>query len=200
MGERPRPAAQRALAATRPPQQMTLEPDDFARLYRRHAQSLLVFFQRRLHDPELATDLMADTFTMALDRRGQFRGHSEEELSGWLWTIARSTLREHERHGDAVRRGARRLGRERRALSDRELERIEELAGLADLRDAVTRRMAELPPEQREALRLRVLEDLPYEQVAAQMGLTVQNARARVSRALRRLGSELRDQPGAPEQ
>ncbi|MCL2769776.1 MAG: sigma-70 family RNA polymerase sigma factor [Solirubrobacterales bacterium] len=179
---------------------MTLEPDDFARLYRRHAQSLLVFFQRRLHDPELATDLMADTFTMALDRRGQFRGHSEEELSGWLWTIARSTLREHERHGDAVRRGARRLGRERRALSDRELERIEELAGLADLRDAVTRRMAELPPEQREALRLRVLEDLPYEQVAAQMGLTVQNARARVSRALRRLGSELRDQPGAPEQ
>lgn len=178
---------------------MTLDPDDFARLYRRHAQSLLVFFQRRVHDPELATDLMADTYTMALDRRAQFRGESEEELSGWLWTIARSTLREHERRGDAARRSARRLGRERRALSDREIERIEELAGIADLRDAVTRRMAELPAEQREALRLRVLEDLPYEQVAAELGLSVQSARARVSRALRRLGAELRDEPGAPQ-
>ncbi|HVR05059.1 MAG TPA: sigma-70 family RNA polymerase sigma factor [Solirubrobacteraceae bacterium] len=178
---------------------MSLDTDDFARLYRRHAQSLLVFFQRRVHDPELATDLMADTFTMALDRRAQFRGSSEVELSGWLWSIARSTLREHERRGEAARRGARRLGRERRALGDRELERIEELAGVAELRDAVVRRLAQLPEEQREAVRLRVLEDLSYEEVAARLGLSVETVRARVSRALRRLGSELRDHPGAPE-
>src|SRR5580700_6327606 len=103
---------------------MTLGTEDFSRLYRRHAQSLLLFFQRRVHDPELATDLMADTFTIALDRRSQYRGSSDEELSGWLWSIAQSTLREHERHGEAARRGAKRLGRERRALADRELERI----------------------------------------------------------------------------
>jgi RNA polymerase sigma factor (sigma-70 family) len=178
---------------------MTLGPEDFSRLYRRHAQSLLVFFQRRTHDPELATDLMADTFTMALDRRAQFRGDGEEELSGWLWAIARSTLREHERRGEAARRGARRLGRERRALGDRELERIEELAGLAQLREAAARRLAELPADQREAVRLRVLEDLPYAEVATRMGLSVEATRMRVSRALHQLAIELTDDPGPPQ-
>lgn len=177
---------------------MTLGTEDFSRLYRRHAQSLLLFFQRRVHDPELATDLMADTFTIALDRRSQYRGVSDEELSGWLWSIARSTLREHERHGEAARRGAKRLGHERRALADRELERIEELAGLAALREAAARRLDELPSQQREAVRLRVLEDLPYEQVAERMGLSVEAARARVSRALRQLAVQLTDDPGSP--
>jgi RNA polymerase sigma factor (sigma-70 family) len=177
---------------------MSLGPEDFSRLYRRHAQSLLVFFQQRVHDPELATDLMADTFTIALDRRAQFRGASEEELSGWLWSIAQSTLREHERRGDAARRGAQRLGRERRALGDREIERIEELAGLAELREAAALRLEELPAEQREAVRLRVLEDLSYEQVAARLGLNVEAARMRVSRGLRQLAAELTDDPGPP--
>jgi RNA polymerase sigma-70 factor (ECF subfamily) len=178
---------------------MAVGPEDFARLYRRHAQSLLVFFQRRVHDPELATDLMADTFTTALDRRAQFRGQSPQELSGWLWSIAQSTLREHERRGEAARRGAKRLGRDRRALSDREIERIEELAGLAELREAAARRLAELPAEQREAVRLRVLDGLPYEQVAARLQVSVQVARTRVSRALRQLEIELREDPGPPQ-
>ncbi|HTB49413.1 MAG TPA: sigma-70 family RNA polymerase sigma factor [Solirubrobacteraceae bacterium] len=177
---------------------MTIGAEDFSRLYRRHAQSLLVFFQRRVDDPELATDLMADTFTMALDRREQFRGSTEEELSGWLWSIAQSTLRDHERRGEVAQRGARRLGAERRALSDWEIERIEELAGRAQLREAAARRLNELPTEQREAVRLRILEDLPYEQVASRLGLTVEATRMRVSRALRQLAQELKDDPEAP--
>lgn len=177
---------------------MDLEPQDFTRLYRRHAQALLVFFQRRVKDPEVATDLMADTFTMALDRRRQFRGDSEDELSGWLWSIAQSMLREHERRGEAAARGARRLGRERRALSDREIERIEELAGLDQLRNAVRWHVAELPAEQREAVRLRVLEDLSYGEIAERLGVSVQTTRMRVSRALRQLAYDLDRDAGAP--
>jgi len=170
---------------------MSLEPDDFARLYRRYAQSLLLFFQRRVQEPEIATDLMADTFTMALDRREQFRGDSEEELSGWLWSIAQSLLRAHERHGEAAARGARRLGRERRALSDREIERIEELAGLAELRGAVRRGMTQLPDDQREAVCLRVLEDLSYSEISKRLGVSIPTIRMRVSRALRQLADDL---------
>jgi RNA polymerase sigma-70 factor, ECF subfamily len=174
---------------------MALESEDLARLYRRYAQSLLLFFQRRVQDPELATDLMADTFATALERRKQFRGDTEEERSGWLWSIAQSTLRDHERHGEAVARGVRRLGRERRALTDREIERIEELAGMAELREAVRRRMAALPAERREAVRLRVIEDLPYDEIAARLGLSTETARMRVSRTLRQLAAELSGDP-----
>jgi RNA polymerase sigma-70 factor (ECF subfamily) len=171
---------------------MALDHDDFLRLYRRSASVLIVFFQRRLHDAELATDLTADTFTVALERRAQFRGSSDEELSGWLWSIAQSLLREHERRAEAGRRTARRLGRDRRALTDREIERIEELAGLAELRDAVSQGMASLPPDQREAVALRVLEDLSYAEIAERLDITDSGARTRVSRGLRTLGVHIR--------
>lgn len=175
-----------------------LDADDFTALYRRYAQPLLLFFQRRVHDPELATDLMGELFAVALDRRAQYRGSDESELSGWLWAIARSTLRDHERRDVTERRGAQRLGVERRALTDREIERIEELAGLAQLRQLVATRLAELPEDQRTAVTLRVIDDLPYKDVAARMGVRIPTARAHVSRALRRLSRELLDRDLVP--
>jgi RNA polymerase sigma-70 factor (ECF subfamily) len=172
---------------------MALDADAIARLYRRNAQTLLVFFQRRVHDAELATDLLAETFTTALDRREQFRGSDETELSGWLWAIARSTLRDHERREATERAATSQLKVERRSLTDREIERIEELAGIAELRSIAAARLAELPPDQQTAVRLRVLEDLPYLEVAERMGTNVAGARTHVSRGLRRLSRELRD-------
>jgi RNA polymerase sigma-70 factor (ECF subfamily) len=173
---------------------VTLTEDDFLRLYRRMAGVLLVFFQRRLHDAELATDLTADTFTVALERRDQYRGTSDEELSGWVWAIARSLLRDHERRAETGRRTARRLGRERRALTDREIERIEELAGIRELREAVAAGMADLPEDLRTAVALRVLEDLSYTEIAQRLGITASGARTRVSRALRILADRIRRQ------
>jgi RNA polymerase sigma-70 factor, ECF subfamily len=173
-----------------------LTEEDFLRLYRRSATSLLMFFQRRLFDPEVATDLMADTFTVALERRDQYRGTTDTELSGWLWSIARSLLRDHERREETGRRTALLLGRERRALTDREIERIEELAGIRELREAVAAGMSELPAEQREAVILRVLEDLTYAEIAVRMDITASHARTRVFRGLRALGDRIRRQHG----
>jgi RNA polymerase sigma-70 factor (ECF subfamily) len=169
-------------------------PDDYTRLYRRHAQPLLLHFQRRVHDPELAAELLADTFESAIGAGRSFRGESERELSGWLWTIARNTLADHFRRqeGESVRR--RRMGRVRRALTDREIERVEELAGIAELREAVAQRLEELPVEQREAVRMRVLEDLPYKQIAIAGNTNAETARARVSRGLRALNVALMDE------
>jgi RNA polymerase sigma-70 factor (ECF subfamily) len=166
---------------------MTLESDDLKRLYETYARALLAFFQRRVDDPELAVDLMADTFTLALERRHQFRGMTDKQLSGWLWSIAQSVLRDHERRGEAARRNARRLGRERRELTDREIERIEELASSENLRAAVARSLDRLPEEQREAVRLRVVEGLSYADIARRLGLTASGTRTRVTRAMRDL-------------
>lgn len=177
---------------------MPLDSDELARLYRRYAQQLLLFFQRRVRDPEVATDLVADTFTIALERRAQFMGMSATELSGWLWAIAQSRLRDHERHGEVVTRIERRLGRERRALTDREIERIEELAGIEQLREAVREQMESLPEDRREVLQLRVIENLPYSEIAVRLGLNVETVRMQVSRTLRQLAIQLAKEPGAP--
>lgn len=168
-------------------------PDDFTRLYRRHAQPLLVFFQRRVHEPEAAADLLAETFEFAIRAGPSFRGSSAAELSGWLWSIARNVLNEQSRHDRKALRRSRRLGWARIALSDREIERIEELAGLAELRDAVGKRLEELPGVQRDAVRLRVIEDTPYAEIAQRMNTSEDTARARVSRGLRTLSAALQD-------
>ena len=73
---------------------------------------MLRYFQRRVADPELATDLMADTFMTVLELRGQYRGTSAQELSGWLWRIAQSTLREHEERSRAEQEALVRRSRE----------------------------------------------------------------------------------------
>ena len=57
---------------------------------------------------------------------------------------------------------------------------------LGELRSAVQGALAELGPEQREAVRLRVVDELGYPAVAARLGVSEQTARARVSRGLRR--------------
>ena len=44
-------------------------PLDIESLYERHAETLLVFFTRRTFDPEVATDLWAETFAQALAGR-----------------------------------------------------------------------------------------------------------------------------------
>jgi RNA polymerase sigma-70 factor, ECF subfamily len=166
---------------------MSLDPADLTRLYERSARPLLVFFQRRVDDPEVAVDLMSDCFTIALERRAQFRGGGDDALSGWLWSIAQSVLHEYERRDESTRRWARRLGRERRTLSDREIERIEELAASESIRAAVARSLDRLPAAQREAVRLRVIEGMPYAEIAPRLGLTASGTRTMVTRAMRTL-------------
>ena len=58
--------------------------------------------------------------------------------------------------------------------------------------------LAELGPEQREAVRLRVVDELGYPAVAARLGVSEQTARARVSRGLRALAAAVnRHETGA---
>jgi RNA polymerase sigma factor (sigma-70 family) len=173
---------------------MTLRPDDFARLYRTHAQTLLLHFQRRVHDPEVARDLLAETFERAIAAGPGYRGRSERALHGWLWTIARNVLADQGRRDDGDRGREDRLRSLHTPLTTGEIERVEELAGLAALRASVERGMAALPDDQREAVRLRVVEDRPYEEIAAVMDTTVEATRARVSRGLRALGVAIEDE------
>jgi RNA polymerase sigma factor (sigma-70 family) len=167
---------------------MPLAPDDFADLYDRHARTLVLFFQRRTYDPEAAVDLMAETFAAAFRARGTFRG---EDAAAWLYGIARHQLAGYYRRGAVERRALARLGIERRALTDGELERIEQLAGSAAMRDEIAQALGGLSAELREALELRVVQERPYEEVARLLRISEPTARQRVSRALRTLARGL---------
>ncbi len=67
------------------------------------------------------------------------------------------------------------------------MERVEELVDFEQLGRAVARGLTRLSAGEREAITLRVVEERDYPDVAAQLRCSEQAARARVSRALRRL-------------
>jgi RNA polymerase sigma factor (sigma-70 family) len=162
---------------------MVLDADAISRLYRGQAAALLRFFMRRTFDPEVAVDLVADTFVAVVADRGLFRGESDEDAVRWLYGIARHRLADFRRHGRVERSALKRAGFQRRGLTDPEYERIEELAGWSELRGQVAAGLAGLGAEQRQALQLRVVEERSYAELAVAMGVSEQTARARVSRA-----------------
>ncbi len=168
---------------------MRLTGEHLSRLYDRHAEGMLAFFARRTFAPEVAVDLLAETFAAAFEDRAQFRGRDEAAAKAWLYGIARHELMDYFRRGQVERKALTRLGVDRRALTDHEYDRIEELAASADLRRQVAGELASLPADQREAVRLRVVEERTYPELAATLGITEPTARARVSRALRALRS-----------
>lgn len=166
---------------------MPLNADDISHAYDRHAGALLAFFVRRTYDPEVGVDLLAETFAAAFEDRRQFRGDDDHALRAWLYGIARHQLADYFRRGQVERRALARLGVDRRALTDAEYDRIEELAASQELRHRLADGLTALPGDQREAVRLRVVEEQTYESLARTLGISEQTARARVSRGLRAL-------------
>jgi RNA polymerase sigma-70 factor, ECF subfamily len=157
-------------------------------LYAAHGSELLGFFARRTLDPQAAVDLTAETFAQGFAGRRRFRGGDDPNAArAWLFGIARHLLAAYLRRGYAERRALRRLGVEPVALSEESHRRVEELAGLETLRSALANELRRLSASQREALTLRVVDELPFSEVARRLGISEQSARARVSRALRAL-------------
>lgn len=80
-----------------------------------------------------------------------------------------------------------------RELPPDDYERIEDLVDLAPIRGAIAEALETLSADQRDAMRLRVIDGLPYPEVARRLACSEQSARQRVSRGLRRLAAVLQE-------
>lgn len=165
------------------------DPDAFCLFYDRHAAALHRWLAHELGDPQTAFDLTAETFAQALVSLRRFRGEHDESGRAWLYGIARNLLARHRATGRLEAQARRRL---RMPVGEPDVEedvtsRLDGEAARHELRAA----LGALPAEQRDAVRLRVVDGLPYASVAAQLGCSPMAARIRVSRALRRLGRQL---------
>lgn len=180
------------------PDRVPLTADDIDALYRDHARAMVTFFARRTLDAEAAVDLVAETFAVAIAERARCRGSGREEQAAWLYGIGRHHLHGWYRRGGIERRALERVGIERPPLVDADLERIDELAGLQELRARVAALMDDLPAPARVAVRMRIVEERSYGEIARIVGISEQAVRARVSRALRVLAARLADERDTP--
>jgi RNA polymerase sigma factor (sigma-70 family) len=175
------------------------DADAFSELYEQEGEAVLVFLTRRTLDVELALDLTAETFAIALTSWAKLRSLREEQRRAWLFTVAGRRFSRYLRRASVERKVIRRLGIEVPTASQEDIALVERRAGLGELRAALGRELGLLSREQREALNLRVVEERPYDEVAARLGVSEQAARARVSRGLRALAQTLEPYRAAQE-
>lgn len=168
------------------------EPEAFTELYRRHAEDLLRYFARRTLDPETAAELTAETFAEAFASRGTYRDQGVNGVA-WIYGIARHRLGRFFRSGRVDAAARRKLGMPERDLPPEDYERIEDLIDFAPIREALAQALETLSPEQRDAMRLRVIDGLGYAEVAERLRCTEQSARQRVSRGLKKLALLLQE-------
>ena len=160
------------------------EPEAFTTFYERHVDVVLAFLRKRTSAPEVAADLMAETFAAALLALHETTEPEELEVPvAWLLGIARHKLYESYRRGRVEAAARERLGLEPLVLDDNDLALVDEISET----DLVRQLEDVLPPDQLQALRMRVIGELDYEEIARDLQCSEAVVRKRVSRALNTL-------------
>ncbi len=158
------------------------DPDAFGELYGRHAGVVLAFLQSRVPE-RVAGELTAETFAQAALSLKRFRDEKGGSGLPWLYGIARNLLRTFHERERIESKARQRLGL---PAHDYELE-VHEANARVDaerLAPDLSAALATLPPTQQQALQLRVIEELPYRQVARSLDCSEVAARIRVTRAI----------------
>lgn len=162
-------------------------PEDFGAFYRRHEEEVLGYFLRRTAQTDVTADLTAETFARALAGRANFDSELGE-AAAWLFGIARHVLARSLERGRVEDNVRRRLAMEPLVLDDNVLASIEEV----ETGPALTA-LGELPRGQRDAVRSRVIDDREYDEMAAELRCSPGLARQRVSRGLRAIQAQLKE-------
>ncbi len=163
------------------------DADAFAAFYRRYERAMLAFFHRRTGDGELAADLTAEVFAAVLLACRRYRPGGAP-AQAWLFGIAQHKLSDSHRRGVVADRARRKLRMAPTELGDEDIERIERASsGALEL-------LEELPADQREAVRARIIDDRAYEEIAGELSCSPAVVRKRVSRGLASLRDQLREE------
>jgi RNA polymerase sigma-70 factor, ECF subfamily len=168
----------------------------FTGIFEQHRHAVHAYFLGRVADPELAADLLQETFLRVWRRLPEVEARSGDRQRAWIFTVARNLAI------DSYRAGASRRAAEaslRRAAATRETtvpgphlaaEHAERLAQL----DAAIR---ELPEEQRVILSMATAGRLTSRQIGEALGEPAGTVRYRLSQARKQLAAalDLEDEP-----
>jgi RNA polymerase sigma-70 factor (ECF subfamily) len=157
---------------------------DWRKWLERHGPALVLYARQIVHDGALAEDAVQDGFVRFWRRRDQ-----ADDAAALLYAAVRSAaldlLRRRQRHGRRERAAA-----PPEVCFDVTAEERERAA-------RVTAALAELPPEQREAVVLKIWAGLTFGQIAAAVGEPANTVASRYRYAMEklaaRLGAEVRD-------
>lgn len=155
----------------------------FAILYRKHYARIAGYIHRRVGDPHVTEDLVADTFMTALRCLPKYR-HRGAPLSAWLYRIATTSVNRW------VRRQRRWFSFGSGVLPADVLAPSANRDAEAD-RDQVRKALLVLAPRYQAVLTLHYLEGLSVEDVSQALGCHVGTVKSRLSRGREALRAKL---------
>jgi RNA polymerase sigma-70 factor (sigma-E family) len=175
----PRPAS---LAVVRPREGTGSAADAVTALYQGHALGLTRLAFIMLGDRQAAEDVVQEAFCGLF--RAWDRLPGDANLLGYLRVSVVNGCR------SALRRGK----RTPRSLAVPPAPSAEAAVLVGEERRAAVAALRRLPPRQREALVLRYFADLPEQEAAQAMGVTLGTVKSTTARALAALGRMLREE------
>jgi RNA polymerase sigma-70 factor (ECF subfamily) len=166
--------------------------DTTALLYERHSSRIFGFCLSRLGSREDAEDALQLTFLNA--QRGLGRGVVPEYELAWLFKIAQNVC--HNRHQSAKRRGRVEAPHDLDSLQD--VIASPERGGSGVSLGELTQALGTIPARQRKALLLREFQGYSYEEIAAELDVSVAAVETLLFRARRAVAQQL-EQTGATQ-
>ena len=162
----------------------------FTELFDRHRHAVHAYFLGRVADPELARDLLQETFLRAWRRLSEIAPLPPDRQRAWLFAVARNLAIDSYRAG-AARQAAEAALRHQATTAEatvagphRTAESRERLAKL----DAAIR---DLPEEQRVILSMATAGGLTSRQIGEALGEPAGTVRYRLSQARKQLAAAL---------
>lgn len=160
-------------------------PIDFSALYRAHARDVHRFALFLSGDAVLADDIASETFVRAWHARSRL---DLATVKAYLFAIARNLYLQQ-------RQRANRLGPLDDRLADPRPGPHERMRARQDL-EAVLAALQELPEIDRAAVLMRASDELPYEEIAKALDISVSSAKVKVHRARLKLAEARRSKEG----
>ena len=151
-------------------------------------QRLLAFLQNRVGSAELAAELLQEAFVKGVEKGHTLR--ADESALAWCYRLLRNAVIDRHRRTSVERDALARLAQELAALpdADPDLER-EVCACMGEL-------VVTLKPEYADILRRVDLGETRVDRVAAELGITANNATVRLHRARQALRQRLEQMCG----
>lgn len=155
--------------------------DDLSAAFLRLQQSLRSYLRRRVPDATLAEDLLQEIFVKALT--SQRSGRRIDNLTGWLFAAARTTLADYYRA----------IGHPTQELDENmpEPEQVEDLRLHTEVASCLKVFINELPPIYRDTLVAAELEGETMRSIAERQGISESAIKSRASRGRAMLKEKL---------
>jgi RNA polymerase sigma-70 factor (ECF subfamily) len=159
---------------------LTGDESAFAQLYQRHSGKIYAFLRKKLDSREEVDEVFQKVFLKLHKTRKNY--NSQYPLMQWMYVVAKTTLLDHFR------------------LQSRQIETtdtpLEEMNSIEVSQTHTTETLIEgrdmsalegLTTEQKQAIEMRIVDELSYDEIAKALNKSEVNVRQIISRALKRI-------------